>query len=116
MRTGAGNTWNEARVRSACQYQQLPAFDPVNCDRTEVTLKEAAQRLNVSLTVARRLIAEKKLPARQVVACAPWQIPVSALNSEAVRKEAENIAKESAAREFRIAKDSKHCFQRFSEV
>ena len=91
MRTGVGNTWNEARVRSARQYQQLPAFDPVNCDKTEVTLKQAAQGLNLSLTIVRRMIAEKKLPARQVVACAPWQIPVSALEGEAVRKEADNI-------------------------
>jgi len=91
MRTGVGNTWNETRVGSARQYQQLPAFDPKKGDKTEVTLKEAAQRLEVSLTIARRLIAEKKLPANQVVACAPWQIPVEALNSQAVRTEVENI-------------------------
>jgi hypothetical protein len=47
-----------------------------------VTLREAAQRLNVDLTIVRRMIPEKKLPASQVVACAPWQIPVEALESE----------------------------------
>jgi excisionase family DNA binding protein len=91
LKTGAGNTWNEARVRSARQYQQLPTFDPSHPGNNSLTLREAAQRLNVGLTIVRRMIAEKMLPASQVVACAPWQIPAEALGSEAVRKELENI-------------------------
>jgi len=31
------------------------------------------------------------LPARQVVVCAPWQIPVDALDSEAIRKQATDL-------------------------
>ncbi len=91
LRTGAGNTWNEARVRFARQYHQLPTFDSSHPGNNSVTLREAAQRLNVGLTIVRRMIAEKKLPASQVVACAPWQIPAEALNSDVVRKEVENI-------------------------
>jgi excisionase family DNA binding protein len=91
LRTGADNTWNEARVRSARQYQQLPTFDPNHPRNDFVTLREAAQRLSVSLTIVRRMIAQKKLPASQVVACAPWQIPVEALESETVLTEVENI-------------------------
>ena len=91
LRTGAGNTWNIARVRSARQYHQLPTFD-FNHPRTDsVTLREAAQRLDVGLTIVRRMIAEKILPATQVVTCAPWQISAEVLDSEAVRKEVENI-------------------------
>jgi DNA invertase Pin-like site-specific DNA recombinase len=89
LKTGAGNTWNEARVRFAREYHQLPA---VNSDqpRTDyVTLREAAQELDVSLTIVRRMIAEKKLPASQVVMCAPWQIPAEALRSATVRAEVE---------------------------
>jgi hypothetical protein len=37
------------------------------------------------------MIEEKILPARQVVPCAPWQIPVEALDSEAIREEATHI-------------------------
>jgi hypothetical protein len=37
------------------------------------------------------MIEEKILPARQVVLCAPWQIPMEALDSEAIRIEATNI-------------------------
>jgi excisionase family DNA binding protein len=91
LRTGAGNTWNEVRVRSAREYQELPAFDPNHPRKDFVTLREAAQRLGIGLTIVRRMIAEKKLPASQVITCAPWQIPVEALESETVRKEVENI-------------------------
>lgn len=91
LRTGAGNTWNEARVRFARQYHQLPTFDPDYPRHDSVTLREAAQRLNVGLAIVRRMIAEKTLPANQVVPCAPWQIPAEALGSEAVRREVENI-------------------------
>src|SRR5207248_7426617 len=91
LRTGAGNTWNETRVRFAREYHQVPAIDP-NQPRTNfVTLREAAQRLDVSLTIVRRLITEKTLPASQVVMCAPWQIPAEALYSETVRTAVENV-------------------------
>ena len=90
LRTGVGNTWNLSRVHSARSYYQLPAFVQ-NDQPKEVTLQVAAQRLNVSQSIVRRMIEEKILPACQVVACAPWQIPVEALDSEAVRKEATQI-------------------------
>jgi hypothetical protein len=83
VRTGLGNSWNMMRVRSARSYYQLPAFreddDHAN-EAKEVTVKVAAQRLNVSQWMVRRMIEEKILPARQVVVCAPWQIPVEALD------------------------------------
>jgi hypothetical protein len=54
-------------------------------------MEEAAQRLGVSSTIIRRLIKLNKVPANQVVACAPWQIPIEALESEEVRKAVRNI-------------------------
>jgi len=56
-----------------------------------VTMEEAAQRLGVSSTSIRRMIKLKKMPATQVVACAPWQIAIEALESEEVRKAVRNI-------------------------
>lgn len=88
LRTGADNTWNENRVYSVRHRHQLPAFDPEQRNTSEVTLKEAAQRLNLSPPSVRRMIDDKILPAHQVVECAPWQIPVSALDSEIVKREA----------------------------
>ncbi len=78
------------RVRSARSYYQLAAFAEGDQPR-EVTLQVAARRLNVSQSIVRRMIEEKILPARQVVLCAPWQIPVEALDSEAIRKQAISI-------------------------
>ena len=73
LRTGAGNTWNEARVRSLRQYLKLPV-----CRAEQragwLTLQGAAEQLGVSPSVVRRLIERKILPATQIVSGAPWQI------------------------------------------
>jgi DNA invertase Pin-like site-specific DNA recombinase len=90
LRTGVGNTWNVSRVHSARCYYYLPAVAQ-NDQPSEVTLQVAAERLNVSQSIVRRMIEEKILPARQVVVCAPWQIPVDALDSEAIRKQATDL-------------------------
>jgi hypothetical protein len=90
LRTGVGNSWNVMRVRSARSYYQLRAFAPNDPPR-EVTLQGAARRLSVSQSTVRRMIEEKILSARQVVLCAPWQIPMEALDSEAIRREAAHI-------------------------
>jgi hypothetical protein len=90
LRTGVGNTWNVTRVKSARFYYHLPTFAK-NEQAREVTLQVAAERLNVSQSIVRRMIEEKLLPARQVVVCAPWQIPVDALESEAIRKRATDL-------------------------
>lgn len=90
LRTGVGNAWNKLRVCSLRSYQQLPAFNP-DQPRLMLTLEEAARLLQVSAVSIRRLIAEKTLPASQVVECAPWEIPAEALASESVRSAISNI-------------------------
>jgi hypothetical protein len=90
LRTGVGNAWNKLRVCSLRSYQQLPAFNPDQPQST-LTLEEAARRLQVSAVSIRRLIAEKTLPASQVVECAPWEIRAEALASESVRSAISNI-------------------------
>ena len=92
LRTGTGSTWTEGRVRSARQHHRIPACGAnYNKEDSALTLEEAADRLGVSATVIRRMIKENKLPATQVVACAPWEISAKALETEAVEKEAKNI-------------------------
>jgi AraC-like DNA-binding protein len=85
LRTGAGNTWTESRVRSARDGHDITA-----CDRSQprehLTLEDAARHLGVSATTVRRLITTQQLPARQVVPCAPWEISRDALASDAVRR------------------------------
>jgi hypothetical protein len=91
LRTGVGNAWNEMRVYSVRHHHQLPAFDPNKCNPSEVNLDQAAQRLNLSPPSIRKLIDEKILPGYQIVECAPWQIPIEALNADAVQKAAANL-------------------------
>lgn len=73
LKTGAGNTWNEARVRSLRSYLELPAYQAEGREGW-LNLQQAAQQLGVSATVVRRLIGRKVLPASQIVPGAPWQI------------------------------------------
>jgi DNA invertase Pin-like site-specific DNA recombinase len=84
LRTGAGNTWNEGRVRSLRSYLQLPGYNPSHREGM-LTLEEVAKKLSVSASLVRRLISLKILPAKQVVACAPWEIPADVVDSDTVR-------------------------------
>jgi excisionase family DNA binding protein len=89
LRTGAGNTWNELRVRSIRQRLGLPAHDSAMDTPATLTLQEAAQRLGVSATVIRRLIESKLLPATHVAPSAPWEIPVTAVDSAPIHRAAQ---------------------------
>ncbi|MGA7234546.1 MAG: helix-turn-helix domain-containing protein [Bryobacteraceae bacterium] len=74
LKTGAGNTWNETRVRSLRGYLKVPTC-PIGPQRdNQLNMEQAAERLGVSATVVRRLIERKAFPATQVVPGAPWQI------------------------------------------
>jgi hypothetical protein len=79
------------RVYSVRHRYQLPAFDPNQCNPNEVTLEQAARRLNLSPPSVRKMIEQKILPGGQIVECAPWRIPVEALDTEPVRKAAANL-------------------------
>lgn len=89
-RTGAGNRWVEARVRSLRSYQKIPVFQQAT-RRTWLNLAEAARELGVSATVVRRLIRDQILEARQVVAYAPWQIERDSLAEHTVQRAARAI-------------------------
>jgi excisionase family DNA binding protein len=107
--TGNGNSWNESRVYSARHYHQLPAFDS-NYSNRLLTLQQAAEYLAVSATKIRRLIRQKKLPAEQVVPCAPWQIQLEALESEGVKRAIKNIKDGVRRRQTLITEDQQVIF------
>jgi hypothetical protein len=52
----------------------LPKYDPNRRDRSNVTLQEAALRLQISHTAVRHMIEDGLLTATQVVSGAPWLI------------------------------------------
>jgi excisionase family DNA binding protein len=75
VRTGYGNTWVEARLRSFRSDHSIPAYVPgERSKRGELTLDEAAELLGVYPESVRRLIAGKQLPAQQPCKGAPWII------------------------------------------
>jgi hypothetical protein len=84
LQTGAGNAWQEHRVQSARRHHGLPDYDPNNKDASMLTLEEAAAQLGISKNSVRKLIQEDIVPAKQIVACAPWQIPAEAIKSPTV--------------------------------
>jgi DNA invertase Pin-like site-specific DNA recombinase len=84
LRTGAGNSWTEARVRSLRSYREIPGCAPRE-ERTWCTLADAAAELGVSATVVRRLLQEGVLEGQQVVTHAPWVIARESLRTKAVQ-------------------------------
>ncbi len=88
LRTGTGNNWNDQRVyqvRRRLGLLNLPASDPA-ATPTTLTLDQAADRLGVSARVVRKMIERKQLPASQAVPSAPWEIPIAAVQTEAIRR------------------------------
>jgi hypothetical protein len=84
-RTGNGNTWTEKRVQHVRHTNGFPACLPSD-QRLWITMQQAAVKLGVSEMVVRRLIAQKSLPAKQIVKFAPWMIERSHLDLPSVRK------------------------------
>jgi hypothetical protein len=84
-RTGRGNPWTQARVRSFRSHHRVPAHRPGEmAERGELTLDAAASRLGVSKMAVLRLISAGAITARQVCKGAPWAVPeaqIAALGS-----------------------------------
>jgi DNA invertase Pin-like site-specific DNA recombinase len=84
-RTGIGNTWTEKRVQHVRHTNGFPACPPPD-QRAWLTMHQAAEALGVSEMVVRKLIAQKVLPAKQIVKFAPWTIERAHLDLPAVRR------------------------------
>jgi hypothetical protein len=84
-RTATGTGWSAKSVARVRQQNQIPEFHHDARRPATLSLFQAAGRLQVGSFVVLRLIREGILPARQVVACAPWEIAKEAIDSEAVK-------------------------------
>lgn len=89
-RTGADNSWTEARVRSLRSDRAIPTCPP-KAERDWCTLADASAELGVSATAVRRMLDEGTLEGQQVVAHAPWVIQKAQLASPAVQAAARAI-------------------------
>ncbi|MDH3217720.1 MAG: recombinase family protein [Candidatus Krumholzibacteria bacterium] len=89
-RTGADNTWTEARVRGLRSHHKIAVFGRVS-ERPWLTLEETAKELGVSPSAVRTMIRRGALPAEQVVRHAPWIIERGKLDLPEVRRSVEAI-------------------------
>ena len=80
-----GQSWTILRVRELRERLGIPEFDPASPRAETVTMDETAHRLQISVGSVIRLIRRGIIPATQLMPSAPWQIPVAALDSEAVK-------------------------------
>ena len=79
-RTGKGNTWTEARVRSFRTSHGITVYRAgERIERGELTLEEAAARLSVSKMTILRLIRRGVIQAHQACKGVPWFIAADAL-------------------------------------
>jgi hypothetical protein len=103
LKTGAGNAWNELRVRSLRSRLKLPPHSP-ETSGGRFSMIQAAQRLGVRTAVVRRLIDGKILPAMQVLPGAPWAIDAQAITSPEVIQAAKE-RKSGNSRERRVVSE-----------
>ena len=92
LKTGAGNTWTESRIRALRSDQKLPCYDVRQSGSKVVTIEQAAEQLGISASSVRQLIVRwKVLPAIQVLPYAPWQITRESLDLPVVKQVVEKI-------------------------
>lgn len=82
-RTAQGKGWHQHQIQGLRYTRGLAKFQHTG---EWLSMEAAAQELQVSDTVIRRLIREGALPAKQVVACAPWIIERRSLELPAVQR------------------------------
>jgi hypothetical protein len=105
-RSEDGASWTTLRVRALRDRLGIEAFDPT-VERPEmISANEVARRLSICIGSVHRLIREGVLPASQLMPSAPWQIPVSALDTDAVRIGVQRIV-ERRPRNFAHLQDKK---------
>jgi len=87
-----GNAWTTVRVRELRERLGILPFDPASRNVATISAERAAARLGICVGSVHKLIREGILPATQLMFSAPWQIPAAALDTEAVKIGAREIA------------------------
>ena len=83
-KSAQGETWTTVRVRELRERLGIAAFNPDESTRKTISVDETAHRLKICLGSVHRLIRSGAPPATQLMPSAPWQVPVEALDAEAV--------------------------------
>jgi DNA invertase Pin-like site-specific DNA recombinase len=80
-----GESWTTLRVRALRERLGVPPFDPAAAGPETISVAETARRLKICVGSVLRMIKAGVLPAQQLMPCAPWEVPVEALESESVK-------------------------------
>jgi hypothetical protein len=80
-----GKAWTTVRVRELRERLAIAPFEPTLSRPETISADAAAIRLGICVGSVHKLIRHSVLPATQLMRSAPWQIPISALETEAVR-------------------------------
>jgi hypothetical protein len=89
--TGRQNGWTQGKVCRLRKRLGVAVYrEGERAERGEVTLSETAAALNISQMTALRMIQNGVLPAQQLCKGAPWVVKAAALESAAVRDEAQS--------------------------
>lgn len=86
FKTGQGLSWNAVRVAAFRRKHGIVGYESSVKDGRCLTMVEAVDYAGVSAYKIRKLIVAGILPARQVVADAPWQILAADLDRPEVRR------------------------------
>jgi DNA invertase Pin-like site-specific DNA recombinase len=84
-KTTDGDSWTAVRVRELRERLGIAPFDSSMPRVETISVDETARRLGICVGSVHRLIREGALPAKQLMPSAPWQVPVAALDTEAVK-------------------------------
>jgi hypothetical protein len=86
-----GKAWTTVRVRESRERLGIAPFDPASQTKQTICVDKAALRLGICVGSVYKPIREGVLPATQLIPSAPWQIPVAALETEAVKTGVQQI-------------------------
>ncbi|MBA3278673.1 MAG: recombinase family protein [Geodermatophilaceae bacterium] len=101
-----GKAWTTVRVREMRERLGIAPFDPATSTVETISAERTAARLGICVGSVHKLIREGVLPATQVLASAPWQVPVAALTFDAVRQGVQAIV-ERRPKVYRALQDDK---------
>jgi hypothetical protein len=87
-----GKAWTTVRVRELRERLGIAAFDPALPRAETISADATATRLGICIGSVHKLIRKGVLPATQLMPSAPCQIPVAALDTEAVKTGIREIA------------------------
>ncbi len=102
-----GQSWTTVRVRELRERLRIAPFDPTRSTVETISVDETARRLQICVGSVLRLIQEGVLPANQLMPSAPWEVPVEALESEAVKIGVQNVI-ERRPRNFVVLQEEKN--------